>query len=541
MLGGTQYWPLTTSSVLQHGAANYAATEIVSRVAEGTIHRSSYGEADRRARRLALALQSLGLGADDVASSLAWSTHRLFELFYAVPGLGAVLHTANPRLAPEQIAYTIGHARARFLFVDLDCLPLAEAIAPRIPGIERFVLMTDAAHMRRTSLPNPLCCEELIAGAADDFAWPLLDERGGSTLCYTSGTTGDPKGVLYSHRGTVLNAMAVTNGNCWGIGRADTILAIAPFFHCNGWGVPYIAPMVGARLVLPGRALDSASLHPLIVGEGATVTNGVPTIWLGMLDHLAATGSDLGRLDRIMCGGTAPPPDMVERLRRDYGVRTIHAWGMTETTHASTAVQAIPGMSAEQEQAALRTQGHPVYGSAVRVVDEQGRPLPQDGRSIGRLQARGHWIAAGYFRRDDPDLLDDDGWMNTGDVGVIEPDGMMRITDRDKDVIKSGGEWISSVDLENAALAHPDVAEAAAIAVAHPRWQERPLLLVVPAPGRTIGEHELRGWLAARVPKWWLPDAVRCVDELPRTATGKVRKNELRERYSDALAANDRQ
>ena len=537
MLGLTQHWPLITSSILEHGAANYADAEIVSRIADGRLHRYDYGTADRRARRLASAIRRLGVTADAIVGSLAWTTHRLFELFYAVPGLGAVLHTANPRLAPEQIAYAVNQADYRCLFVDLDCLPIAEAIAPALQRVDRYVIMTDRASMPRTRLRDLICYEDLVADGDEGFAWPPLDERSGSTLCYTSGTTGDPKGVLYSHRGTVLNAMTITGGNGWAIGRGDAILAVAPFFHCNGWGAPYVGPMVGAKLVLPGRALDAASLHGLIVGEGVTIATGVPTVWLGMLDHLVERGGDLGRLDRIVCGGTAPPPAMVARLRQDYGVRTIHAWGMTETTHASTAAQALPGTSEAEELEILRGQGHPLYGSAIRVVDDQGRVLPRDGTSVGHLQVRGHWVARAYFRREDAGLIDAAGWMNTGDVAVIEPGGAMRITDRGKDVIKSGGEWISSVELEKAALEHPDVAEAAVIGVAHPRWQERPLLLVVPAPGRTPGEAELRAWLAERVAKWWLPDAVRLVDELPRTATGKVRKAELRERYADALLA----
>lgn len=536
MLGLTQFWPLTTSSIIEHGAANYGDTEVVSRSAEGGLHRYDYRTAEQRARRLAKALHMHGLSAGEIVGSLAWTTHRLFELFYAVPGLGAVLHTANPRLAPEQIAYTINHAGYRYLFVDLDCLSVAEAIAPSLTNVVHFVVMTDAAHMPSTSsLKNLLCYEDLIAGADDNFVWPVLDERRASTLCYTSGTTGDPKGVLYSHRGSVLNSMAITSGSGWSLGPTDAVLSVAAFFHCNGWGAPYVGPMVGAKLVLPGRALDAASLHELIVTEGVTIATGVPTIWLSVLEHLASTGGDLGRLDRIVCGGTTPPPAMVQRLRRDYGVRTIHAWGMTETTHASTAIQAPPEASEAQEQEILRSQGRPIYGSAIRVVDTTGEVLPRDGASVGHLQIRGHWIASAYFRRDDPDLLDDAGWMNTGDVAVIRPDGAMQITDRSKDVIKSGGEWISSVELENAALAHPDVAEAAVIGVEHPKWQERPLLLVVPRPGAEIAPGALRRWMADRVAKWWLPDAVLVVEELPRTATGKVRKNVLREQYASCL------
>ena len=533
MQGLTQSWPLITSSIIEHGAANYGDTAVVSRTAEGGLHRYDYRTAERRARRLARALQKLGLSADEIVGSLAWTNHRLFELFYAVPGLGAALHTANPRLAHEQIAYTINHAGYRYLFVDLDCLSVAEAIAPSLTKIEFFVVMTDAAQMPSTSLTNPLCYEDLIASAADDFVWPVLDERHASTLCYTSGTTGDPKGVLYSHRGSVLNSMAITSGSGWSLGPADSVLSVAAFFHCNGWGAPYVGPMVGAKLVLPGRSLDAASLHELIVGEGVTIATGVPTIWLSMLEHLAAKGGDLGCLDRIVCGGTAPPPAMVQRLRRDYGVRTIHAWGMTETTHASTAAQAPPDASEAEEQEILRSQGHPIYGSAIRVVDADGQALPRDDRSVGHLQIRGHWIANAYFRRDDPGLLDEDGWMNTGDVAVIQPDGAMRITDRSKDVIKSGGEWISSIDIENIAMAHPAVAMAACIGMPHPKWDERPIIAVVKKPGAELGREELLAFYEGKTAKWQIPDDVVFVDAIPIGATGKMLKARLREQLKD--------
>jgi fatty-acyl-CoA synthase len=528
-----QEQPLLLSGLLRHAETYHPASQIVSRTPEGPIHRYANAEMAARARRLASALERRGLGFGDVVGSLAWNHYRHLEVFHAVPGAGMVLHTANPRLFPEQISYAVNHAAERWLFFDLASQALVEALAPEMPGVATYVALTDLGHMPQVKLPGDLVCyEELLAEGDDGYDWPAFDERTGSTLCYTSGTTGDPKGALYSHRGSVLQAWAVASAGIWDIAAGDVLLPCAPLYHCNAWSAPYVAAMTGAKLVLPGRELDPAPLHELIIAEGVTYASGVPTIWLGMLAHLEATGDGLGRLRRVASGGSAVPDAMTAALE-GYGVETIHAWGMTETTAASTFSR--PPADAEPEAAAAirRRQGVPFYGSEARIVDDAGRPLPHDGEAQGHLMVRGHWIASDYFRSDLGPLLDAEGWMPTGDVATIDEGGSVEITDRSKDLVKSGGEWISSIQLENTAVGHPGIAEAAVIAVPHPKWQERPLLVAVKAAGVDVDKAELIAYLADRVPKWWLPEDVVFVDALPHTATGKLRKTELRDRFSD--------
>ena len=526
MLGLNQDFPLLLASVLEHGATNFGDVPVVS--VNGDEHvRLSYATAATRARRLASSLRRMGFGPDTMAGSLAWNTHRHFELFYGVTGLGAVLHTANPRLPPASVCYTINFSGYRVLFIDRDTLALAESLAPRLETVRQYVVMASRADMPATSLPDALCYEDLIEAGDPDFAWPVLDERSACLLCYTSGTTGDPKGALYGHRGTVLSAMSTGAGNGWGLSADDAILAIPGFFHCNGWAVPFFGPMYGAKIVMPGRRADTDWLHRLIVEEGITAGPGVPTIWLGMLDHCRANGLSLGRLNRIYSGGTAPPAAMIEGYLKEHGVRTIHGWGMTETTSGSTMSFAPKALPEDQALAAMRVPGKPLYGNEVRVVDDEDRPLPRDGKTPGHLQARGAWISGGYFRRPEVETVTADGWMRTGDVATLDPDNTLRIVDRAKDVIKSGGEWISSQVLEDAACRHPAVAEAAVVAMAHPRWQERPFLVVVArAP---VSAEDLRAHLADLVPKWWLPDSIRFVEELPHGPTGKLAKNTLRD------------
>jgi len=519
MRGLIQQPALLLSSFIRHAAQWHGAAEIVSRTVEGPIHRYGYAEAERRARRLARALDRLGLPADAVVGSLAWNHYRHFELFYGVSGSGRVLHTCNPRLFAQQIVYAIRHAGDRLIFVDLACLELAEQLAAELPEVERWIVLSDEAQMPATRLPRALCYETLLDEADDGYDWPGFDEAAASVICYTSGTTGDPKGCLYGHRGSVLQAMAVCAPDAFGFSSQDVLLPIAPLFHCNGWSAPYVGPLTGAKLVLPGRALDMASLHELIVGEGVTVALAVPTVWLAMLEHLRETGQGLGRLERIGCGGSAPPPAMIAALER-HGVRTVHSWGMTETTAGATF-----GQWTRAEQA---SQGRPIYGCDVRAVDEAGDELPRRADAVGRLEARGLWTVSGYYRG----ASDPHGWLDTGDVGSVDERGLMRISDRAKDVIKSGGEWISSIALENAAVGHPDVLEAAAIGVPHPKWQERPLLVAVKRPGAALAPEALRAWLADKLAKWQLPDEVAFVDELPHTATGKISKRELRARYA---------
>src|SRR3984957_1989726 len=529
VLGLNQDFPLLLSSVLEHGAVNFADVEVVSCGRDEPL-RLNYRSIASRARRLASSLSRLGYGPGKMAGSLAWNSHRHLELFYGMTGLGAVLHTANPRLPPAQICYTINFTGYDTLFVDLDTLALAESLATRLPAVHRYVMLAPRTAMPVTTLPNVTCYEDLIDGGDADFVWPVFDERAACLLCFTSGTTGDPKGALYSHRGTVLSAMSTGAGNGWALCADDAIIAIPGFFHCNGWAVPFFGPMYGAKLVLPGRRADTEWLHKLIVEEAITVAPGVPTIWLSMLEYCKNHGLSLGRLKRIFSGGTAPPAAMIEAYFKEFGVRTIHGWGMTETTSGSTISFAPSALPEPDALRVMRTPGKPLFGNEIRIVDDNDIPLPRDGSTAGHLQARGAWIAGGYFKRDDVDAITRDGWLRTGDVATIDPDNTLHIVDRAKDVIKSGGEWISSQALEEAACSHPAVAEAAVIAIPHPRWQERPFLIVLPrAP---VTADELRAFLADLLPKWWLPEAIAFVDELPHGPTGKLAKNVLRDRIA---------
>lgn len=540
MFGLVQHHPLLLPSTLAHAATTYGDVEIVSRCA-GRETRTTYHEAHRRARRLASALGSVGIEAGGIAGSLAWSTHRHFELFHAVPGIGAILHTANPRQPAAQLAETIGQCGYDVLFVDPDTISLAEAILAEAPGLLRtFVYMGDPADLPGNDLPEVVAVEDLIASGQEGFEWPRFDERTGSTLCFTSGTTGAPKGALYSHRGVLLSAMASVSPNALNVGAKDTALAISPFFHCNGWGLPYIAPMAGAKLVLPGRDLSIPTLQRLIETEGVTMTGGVPTIWLDMIAYCRERCLSLRPLDRILCGGSPPSAQLIETLHAEFGVRTIHAWGMTETTHGVTYTPPLPDRDWPSDPQYGYAQGRPVYGVGIRAVDEDGAPLPEGGAAMGRLQTKGHWIAEQYFKRPDIPLTTDDGWMETGDVGVVTERHEMQIRDRDKDAIKSGGEWISSQALENAAAAIPGVQAAAVIATPHPRWIERPLALIVRAPGAEGDALEASTVLAAlgeRFSKWQLPDEIRFVDTLPLTGVGKIDKRALRDRFAAAPAS----
>jgi acyl-CoA synthetase (AMP-forming)/AMP-acid ligase II len=526
MLGLNQDYPLLLSSVLEHGAANFGDTPIVSLNREEHV-RLDYRRAAIRARRLAASLRRMGFGLDTMAGSLAWNSHRHFELFYGMTGVGSVLHTANPRLPPAQIAYTINFSGYNTLFIDADTIELAESLASRLEHVERYVIMAPRADLPTTNLPGVICFEDLIDAGDPDFVWPVLDERSACLLCFTSGTTGEPKGALYNHRGTVLNAMSSGAGNGWGLSADDTILAVPGFFHCNGWAIPFFGPMYGAKLVIPGRRADTEWLHRLIVEEGVTVGPGVPTIWLSMLDHCRRNGLSLGRMNRLFSGGSAPPAAMIEAYLHDFGIRTIHGWGMTETTSGATMSFAPSRLPRDEALTVMRTPGRPLFGAEIRVVSDDDEILPRDGQTPGHLQARGAWVAAGYFRRPDANAITTDGWLRTGDVATIDPDNTLHIVDRAKDVIKSGGEWISSQALEDAAARHPAVAEAAVIAMDHPRWQERPFLIVVPRAAVSV--EELRTHLLDLVPKWWLPDAIALVEELPHGPTGKLAKNVLRD------------
>jgi fatty-acyl-CoA synthase len=537
MLGVMSERPLLISAILGHAATYHRDTEIVSRTVEGAIHRYTYAEAERRSKRLARALLRLGIKPGDRIGTLAWNTFRHFELYYGISGIGAVCHTINPRLFDEQIMYIVNHARDRLLFVDTTFLPLVERLAPQFPKDCRIVLLTEAGDEPETGLPVRECYERLVAGESDDFEWPELDERTAASLCYTSGTTGNPKGALYSHRSTVLHAFGASLPDAIPLSARDTVCPVVPLFHACGWAVAYTAPMNGVKLVLPGPRLDGPSLYELFEAEGVTVSLGVPTVWLAFEAHLSATGRHCSTLRRLLSGGSAVPPSLIEAFERQ-GIEMVHAWGMTEMSPLGT-VAALKakhlGVEAEAQRAIKAKQGRPVFGVELKILDEAGLAQPHDGKSMGELLVRGPWIVSGYF--DDAEAsaaaIEADGWFHTGDVATIDPDGYMQITDRRKDVIKSGGEWISSIDLENAAVAHDDVAEAAVIAVPHPRWGERPLLIVAPAAGRNPDRDGLIALLAREFPRWMLPDDVVIVPELPHTATGKLMKTRLREMFRD--------
>lgn len=528
---------LLVSAIIRHAATYHRDTEIVSRTVEGPIHRYTYGEAERRSRRLAQALLRLGIKPGDRVGTLAWNTFRHFELYYGISGIGAVCHTINPRLFDEQIIYIVNHAADRLLFVDASFVPLIERLAPHLPAQCRIVLLTEEDVEPSGKLPKLNCYERLIADEDEDFEWPEFDERTAAALCYTSGTTGKPKGALYSHRSTVLHALGVSLPDAIAFSARDTVCPVVPLFHANGWGTAYAAPMNGAKLVLPGARLDGPSLCELFEAEGVTMSLGVPTVWLGFEAHLSATGAGCPTLRRLVCGGSAVPPSLIEALER-RGIVMLHAWGMTEMSPLGTTAALKGkhlGLDDAERMAVKSKQGRPVFGVEMKVVDDKGRAQPHDGKSMGELLVRGPWIISGYFEDAEASAaaIERDGWFHTGDVATIDPDGYMQIMDRRKDVIKSGGEWISSIDLENAAIAHPDVAQAAVVAVPHSRWAERPLLVVTPRPQCLPKRDDLIAFLAERFPRWMLPDDVVVLDELPHTATGKVMKTRLREMFQD--------
>jgi acyl-CoA synthetase (AMP-forming)/AMP-acid ligase II len=530
--------PLLVSSILEYAAGRYGEVEMISRTADTPVHRTTYAALSRRARQLAGALQrKLGVRLGDRIATLAWNDHRHFELYYGVAGIGAVCHTVNPRLFPEQIAYIIDHAEDRYLFVDPMFVPLVEQLAPQLRSLAGVVVLSDAAHVP-SGHAGLLDYESLIADQPADLAWPEFDETTACGLCYTSGTTGHPKGALYHHRSTVLHALAIVMPNAMGLSVRDTVLPAVPMFHVNAWGLPYACPLVGARMVMPGPRLDGANLYELFERERVTFAAGVPTIWFGLLDHMRQVGGRLSHVDRLVIGGAAAPPSIIEAFEEQYGVAVLHGWGMTEMSPVGAVCALTPAMAslpAAERRRIKQKQGQAIWGVEFKIVDDHGRRLPHDGRSAGVLYVRGPWIASAYFRdaAASTDAFDGEGWFCTGDVVTIDPEGYMQITDRAKDLVRSGGEWISSIDLENAAVGHLDVAEAAVIAVPHPKWGERPLLIAVRRPGSELTKSDLLDYLAERVAKWWLPDDVVFIEELPHTATGKLMKTALRERFKD--------
>ncbi|WP_213959800.1 MULTISPECIES: 3-(methylthio)propionyl-CoA ligase [unclassified Variovorax] len=532
--------PLLLSSLLEHAEQQYSDVEIVSRETHGDLFRYTYRDLARRARQLANALAALGMASGSRVATLAWNNHRHLEAYFAVSGSGAVLHTCNPRLHAEQLAYILNHAEDDIVLFDSTFLPLVEAVAPMCPGIRAFVLMTDEAHMpAQSKLQGLLCYETLLATQGDAFTWPEFDERTASSLCFTSGTTGNPKGVLYSHRSTMLHSFALTMPDTLSLSVRDCVLPVVPMFHVNAWGIPYAAPMNGCKLVLPGPRLDGASLFELMEAEGVTCSAGVPTIWLGLAQFMESQGLKPSTMRRSVVGGSAMPQSLIRDFAEKFDVEVRHCWGMTETSPLGT--QGVPlakhaALDAEQQYALRSKQGRAVFGVQLKVVDIDGNALPRDGKSAGELMVRGPWIVSEYFKGEKPALRD--GWFPTGDIATIDADGTMQITDRVKDVIKSGGEWISSIDLENAAIAHPALAMAAVIGVKHPKWDERPVLCAVKKPGHEIDEAALLEFLGGKVAKWWLPDQVIFVDSLPMGATGKIQKMDLRQKYADILCGD---
>lgn len=535
--------PLLISSLLDYAAKRHGSREIVSRTVEGDIHRYTYYEAGRRVARLANALLKLGVQQGDRVATVAWNTFRHFEAFYAVSGVGAILHTVNPRLFDEQIKYIMRHAEDSIVFVDVPFLPLLERLAPDLPSVRHYVVLAAREAVPATALSNVVFYEELIAAEPVIFEWPIFDERTASSLCYTSGTTGNPKGVLYSHRSTVLHSFHAAHPSTMNMRPHDAVLVIAPMYHANGWGVPYIAPMVGAKLVLPGPRMDAANIWELITQEEVTFACAVPTVWGSLLEYVAQKGAKLAPLKRALIAGVAVPQAMIEQFRDGFGVEVLQFWGMTEMSPLGTIATATPAvdrLSPQDRIATMRKQGRLPYGVQMKIVDPTGSEVPCDGVTFGDIFVKGPWIASSYFKDEGGQQLDAGGWFPTGDVGTIDACGFMKITDRAKDVIKSGGEWISSVDLENLAFGHPKVAEAAVVAARHEKWDERPILIVSLKSGEELLSDELIEYLRPHVARWWLPDAVIVLDELPHTATGKVLKGALRARFRDYLLVANR-
>jgi fatty-acyl-CoA synthase len=535
MLGLMQDWPLLCHRIIDHAAIHHGGRKVVSRSLEGPLHTTNYAEIRTRALRLAKRLERDGIRLGDRVATMAWNTWRHLEAWYGIMGIGAVYHTVNPRLFADQIVWIINHAEDRVMMVDLTFVPLLEKLADRLPTIERYVVLTDEAHMPATARRNAVPYEAWLAETDGDFAWAKFDENTAAGMCYTSGTTGNPKGVVYSHRSNVLQALSTIHPDCFGLSCRDVVLPVVPMFHANSWSLAFAAPMTGASLAMPGMKLDGASIHEMLTTCKVTCTAAVPTVWLMLLQHLEASGCRLPDLKRVVIGGAACPRAMAQKFEEVYGVQVIHAWGMTEMSPLGSLCTLKPEYASLSGDAKLdlqQKQGHPPFMVEMKIEDDAGRPMPWDGKSFGRLMVRGPAVARTYYRGESG-ILDEEGFFDTGDVATIDPYGYMQITDRSKDVIKSGGEWISSIDLENLAVGHPQVAEAAVIGVRHPKWDERPLLIVVAKQGESVCKDDILGFMRGKVATWWMPDDVVFVDEIPHTAAGKIQKTALRERFKD--------
>jgi len=535
MLGLMQDWPLLCHRIIDHAALNHAERPVISRSVEGPIHTTNYAQVRARALRVAQRLERDGIRRGDRVATLAWNTWRHLEAWYGIMGAGGVYHTVNPRLFPDQISWIVNHAEDRVMMVDLTFLPIVEKLADRLKPIERYVVLTDAAHMPATALKNAVAYEDWIAEVDGDFVWQMFDENTAAGMCYTSGTTGNPKGVVYSHRSNVLHSMMAAQPDAMGVSSRDVILPVVPMFHANCWGLALTSPMVGAAMVMPGAKLDGPSVYELLDAYRVTFTAAVPTVWLMLLQHLEANNLKLPYLRKVVIGGSACPRAMIQKFQDVYGVEVCHAWGMTEMSPLGTLGTLKPDCAALTGDARLDVQvkqGHAPFGVEMKITDDDNRELPRDGKTFGRLKVRGPSVTRAYFK-EPAGALDAEGFFDTGDVGTIDAFGYLNITDRSKDVIKSGGEWISSIELENLAVGHPKVAEAAVIGVRHPKWGERPLLVVVLKEGESAGKDELLRFLDGKIASWWMPDDIAFVREIPHTATGKIQKTVLREQFKD--------
>lgn len=532
MLGLMQDWPLLCHRIIEHAARIHGNQEVVTRSVEGPIVRTTYAQIHQRALKVSQMLDRAGIKLGDRVATIAWNTARHLECWYGIMGIGAICHTVNPRLFPDQIAWIVNHAQDRVMITDLTFIPVLEKIADQIPSVERFVVLTDAEHMPQTTLKNAIAYEEWLKEADGDFEWKTFDENTAAAMCYTSGTTGDPKGVLYSHRSNVLHALMANNPDALGTRAADTMLPVVPLFHANSWGIAFSAPSMGTKLVMPGAKLDGASVYELLSTEKVTHTAGVPTVWLMLLQYMQKEKLTLPHLKMVVCGGSAMPRSMIKAFV-DMGAEARHAWGMTEMSPLGTLATLKPPFDQTTGDArldVLATQGYPPFGVQMKITDDAGKDVDWDGKTFGRLKVSGPAIAKAYYRVD-KEILDEAGFFDTGDVATIDQDGYMRITDRSKDVIKSGGEWISSIDLENLAVGHPKVAEAAVIGVYHPKWDERPLLICQLKPDVTCTRDEILQYMDGKIAKWWMPDDIVFVEAIPHTATGKILKTALRDQF----------